>query len=129
MDEKNIDKTDVQDAGIKKAMRFSKKVVVLMLISVLIFTLGMVAIYLFTGAIPDTLVTEFYSFFKIEGGVLGIISVGKKLTEWLSNKTEKRKRRDCDDLYINSNRYDFTEEEINEIESPAQPEESENLND
>ena len=56
-----------------KKVRFSKVVVVLVLLSVVVFTVAMTAVYLKTGGIPDTLVTSFFAFAGGEAGVLGLI--------------------------------------------------------
>ena len=55
------------------ALRFSKKVVIILLVSVAVFTVTMIVTYYTTGSVPDTLVTEFFGFFKIEGGILGVL--------------------------------------------------------
>lgn len=57
--------------------RFSKKVVAAVLVAVLIFTITMVATYIVTGGIPDTLVTAFFAFAGGEAGALGLIRYGK----------------------------------------------------
>ena len=57
----------------RKEERFSKKVVRFLLFLVVIFTAGMIAIYVLTGGIPDTLVTAFFAFVGGEAGALGLI--------------------------------------------------------
>lgn len=54
-------------------VKFSKKVVAAMLISVAAFTVAMIVVFLKKDAIPDTLVTAFFAFAGGEAGVLGLI--------------------------------------------------------
>lgn len=75
----------------KAALRFSKKVVITMLVSVGVFTVTMIITYFVTGDVPNTLITEFFGFFKLEGGALGLISVAKALYNFLINKKAKNK--------------------------------------
>jgi len=57
----------------KAKPKFSKNVIVLLLLSVLIFTVTMTVIYVITGGVPDTLITAFYAFAGGEAGCLGLI--------------------------------------------------------
>lgn len=57
-----------------------------MLASVFAFTVGMVLIFIFKGSVPDTLITEFFGFFKVEGGALGIIKVAETIINIVSGK-------------------------------------------
>ena len=57
----------------KRTIKFSKAVIVSVLLSVLIFTAIMTVIYIKRGGIPDTLVTAFFAFAGGEAGVLGLI--------------------------------------------------------
>lgn len=57
----------------KDPIKFSKRIVVLVLISVLVFTVTMIFVFLRTGAVPDTLVTAFFAFAGGEAGVLGLL--------------------------------------------------------
>ena len=75
----------------KVALRFSKKVVIAMLVSVGAFTVTMIVTYFITNDVPDTLITEFFGFFKLEGGALGLISVAKALYNFLIDKKTKNK--------------------------------------
>lgn len=61
------------------ALKFSKKIIIVMFLSSAVFTAIMIAVYLITGGVPDTLVSEFFNFFKLEGGALGIIKVAEKV--------------------------------------------------
>lgn len=62
---------------IKNPIRFSKKVVFAVLISVLAFTITMIVVFLRMAAVPDTLVTAFFAFAGGEAGVLGLIRIGE----------------------------------------------------
>ena len=62
-------------------MKFSKKVVAAMLISVAAFTVTMIVVFLKTGAVPDTLITAFFAFAGGEAGVLGLIRFGESKYE------------------------------------------------
>lgn len=57
-------------------VKFSKKVVAAMLISVAAFTITMIVVFLKMGSVPDTLVTAFFAFAGGETGVLGLIRFG-----------------------------------------------------
>lgn len=73
-------------------MRFSKKIVVLMFASMIIFTCVMVVTYWHKGGIPDALIEPFFSFFGIEGGALGIIKVAETLAEKFDKKEKPTKK-------------------------------------
>lgn len=70
-------------------MRFSKAIVITMFISAGLFTVAMIVTHYLTGSVPDVLVTEFFGFFKVEGGALGIIKVAETIIEKWSNKDGK----------------------------------------
>ena len=72
-----------------KVLRFSKAVVITMLVSAGLFTITMIATHYLTGSVPDVLITEFFGFFKVEGGALGIIKVAETIIEKWSNKDAK----------------------------------------
>lgn len=57
----------------KEKPRFSKVIIGAVLVSVAAFTVTMIALYLITGGIPDTLVTAFFAFAGGEAGCLGLI--------------------------------------------------------
>lgn len=58
-------------------IKFSKKVVAAVLLSVAAFTVAMIVLFLRMGAVPDTLVTAFFAFAGGEAGVLGLIRFGE----------------------------------------------------
>ena len=70
-------------------VKFSKKIIILMFVSMAIFTVTMTVIYIITGGVPDTLVTEFFNFFRLEGGALGIIKVAETISERITKGKEK----------------------------------------
>lgn len=57
----------------KSKTRYSKIIVSVILLSVAVFTVTMIWLYTRYGAIPDTLVTAFYSFAGGEAGFLSLI--------------------------------------------------------
>lgn len=57
----------------RKPLRFSKVVIALVLITVVIFTIAMTVIYCTMGGTPDTLITAFFAFAGGEAGVLGFL--------------------------------------------------------
>jgi hypothetical protein len=54
-------------------VRFSKKVIVAVLILVVVFTVVMIVIFVIEGSIPDTLVTSVFAFAGGEAGALSLI--------------------------------------------------------
>lgn len=56
---------------------FSKKVVKLMLVFLLIYSISCLAIFAVKGSSPDTLTTCIFAFCGAEGGILGFIKVFK----------------------------------------------------
>ena len=56
---------------LSKAIRFSKKIVISVILLTLLFTIVMIYIYLKTGMVPDTLVVEWFNFFGKEILALG----------------------------------------------------------
>lgn len=57
----------------RPALKFSKVAIAALLISVAAFTVAMVVVYLWTGGVPDTLVTAFFAFAGGEAGFMGLI--------------------------------------------------------
>lgn len=80
-------------------MRFSKKVIIVMFLSVFAFVTVMILTYWFKGGVPDTLIDRFFAFFGVEGGALGVIkvaetwaeSVGKRRTQTAKTTRESKK--------------------------------------
>lgn len=61
----------------KDPVKFSKIVVASVLISVIVFTVTMIAVFLRMGMVPDTLIASFFAFAGGEAGVLGLIKHGE----------------------------------------------------
>lgn len=77
-------------APVKKVLRFAKKVLLFSFISVGIFTVITIILHNTAVGIPDTLITEFFGYFKVEGGILGLIKITEtivdKIIEYLHRK-------------------------------------------
>ena len=71
---------------VKEPLRFSKKVIILMFASMILFTVTMIVTFWKYQAVPDSLIEPFFAFFGIEGGSLGII----KGAETVADKFEKK---------------------------------------
>lgn len=71
----------------KEPMRFSKKVIILMFATMILFTVTMIVTYWCKGGVPDSLIEQFFGFFGIESGALGII----KVSEAVADKFEIKK--------------------------------------
>lgn len=66
---------------LSKVVRFSKKIVISVIILTILFTIVMIFIYLKTGMIPDTLVVEWFNFFGKEILALGGIKISEVVLE------------------------------------------------
>lgn len=75
----------------KEPMRFSKKVIISMFITMAVFTVTMIVTYWVKGGVPDSLIEPFFGFFGIEGGSLGIIKVAETVAEKIEKKGAKKK--------------------------------------
>ena len=75
----------------KKAMRFSKKIIILMFATMILFTITMIVTYWVKGGVPDSLIEPFFAFFGIEGGALGIIRVSENIADTFEKKGSKTK--------------------------------------
>ena len=73
-------------------MRFSKKIVITMFVTVFAFVITMILTYWFKGGVPDSLIEQFCGFFGIEGGALAIIKVGEAFAEKLDKKEKPSKK-------------------------------------
>lgn len=76
----------------KSKMKFSKKIIVLMFATMIIFTITMIVTFWRFQSIPDALVDPFFGFFGIEGGALGIIKVSEVIAEKLEIKKKGNKK-------------------------------------
>ncbi len=63
-------------------MKFSKKCVIAMFLSIYIFTMLMVVTFLVKGAVPDELIIAYFAFWGIEGGAMA----------WIKNVETKKKK-------------------------------------
>ena len=75
----------------REPMRFSKKVVILMFATMMLFTVTMIVTYWVKGGVPDSLIEPFFAFFGIEGGALGIIKVAETVSDKFEKKGNKKK--------------------------------------
>ncbi|MBR6619404.1 MAG: hypothetical protein IKK85_03580 [Clostridia bacterium] len=70
-------------------MKFSKKCVIAMFLSIYIFTMLMVVTFLIKGAVPDELIIGYFAFWGAEGGALAFI----KNYETKNKKTESKEKK------------------------------------
>ena len=75
----------------KNKMKFSKKIVILMFVTMILFTITMIVSFWKFQSVPDMLIEPFFSFFGIEGGALGIIKVSETVAEKIEFKRGKKK--------------------------------------
>ena len=75
----------------KAKMKFSKKIIILMFITMIAFTVTMTVTFWRYQSVPDALIEPFFSFFGIEGGALGIIKVSEVISEKIELKGRKKK--------------------------------------
>lgn len=71
-----------------KNIDFSKRTVIVMFATVICFTFFIFLTFWRHGAVPDALIEPFFSFFKVEGGALGIIKVSKVFCKKQSKSKE-----------------------------------------
>ena len=76
----------------KSKMKFSKKIIILMFATMILFTVTMIVTFWRFQSIPDALIDPFFSFFGIEGGALGIIKVSEVIAEKLEIKKGSKKK-------------------------------------
>ena len=75
---------------VKEPMRFSKKVIILMFATMILFTVTMIVTFWKYQAVPDSLIEPFFAFFGIEGGALGIIKVAETVADKFEKKNKKK---------------------------------------
>lgn len=75
----------------KQKMKFSKKIIILMFATMILFTAVMIATFWKYQSVPDALIEPFFGFFGIEGGALGIIKVSETVAEKIELKRGKKK--------------------------------------
>lgn len=76
----------------KSKMKFSKKIIILMFATMILFTVTMIVTFWRFQSIPDALIDPFFGFFGIEGGALGIIKVSEVIAEKLELKKGSKKK-------------------------------------
>ena len=76
----------------KEPMRFSKKVIILMFATMILFTVTMIVTFWKYQAVPDSLIEPFFAFFGIEGGALGIIKVAETVADKFEKKNGGKKK-------------------------------------
>ena len=76
----------------KQKMKFSKKIIILMFATMILFTAVMIVTFWKYQSVPDALIEPFFGFFGIEGGALGIIKVSEVIAEKLELKKGGKKK-------------------------------------
>ena len=76
----------------KQKMKFSKKIIIVMFATMILFTITMIVTFWRFQAVPDMLIEPFFGFFGIEGGALGIIKVSEVVAEKLELKKGGKKK-------------------------------------
>ena len=76
----------------KQKMKFSKKIIILMFATMILFTITMIVTFWRFQAVPDMLIEPFFGFFGIEGGALGIIKVSEVISEKIELKKGGKKK-------------------------------------
>ena len=61
--------------------KFSKVIIVSLLVAVALFTATMIVIFCFKDSVPDSLVAAFFAFCGGEAGILGFIKRGETKNE------------------------------------------------
>ena len=80
-------KCDKQENGVKKALRFSKSVIITMFVMLIAYVVTILVIFSITGNEHITLTENLFGFFSAEGGFLAVI----KVAEGIAEKVCKRK--------------------------------------
>lgn len=76
----------------KQKLKFSKKIIILMFATMILFTAVMIVTFWKYQSVPDALIEPFFGFFGIEGGALGIIKVSEVVAEKLELKKGGKKK-------------------------------------
>jgi hypothetical protein len=58
-------------------MKFSTKVIIAVYVTLILFTITMIALFLIKGSVPDSLITCVFAACSVECGALGLIKHGK----------------------------------------------------
>lgn len=75
----------------KKVLKFSKKIIIIAIANITIYTLAIIILSCYNIAIPDTLNTCFFAFWSAEAGVLGLIKSVETFAEWYEKSKSKAK--------------------------------------
>lgn len=65
----------------RNKLKFSKRIIILMFATIILFTLTMIVTFWRFQSVPDALIEPFFAFFGIEGGALGVIKVSEVVAE------------------------------------------------
>lgn len=74
-------------------LKFSKKIIILMFLSMFVFTAVMIVTFWKMGSVPDSLIMAFFGFFGLEGGALGVIKVSETIKENFEIKKKGSKKK------------------------------------
>lgn len=80
-------------ASKRTKMKFSKKIIIIMFVTMILFTTTMIVTFWRFQSIPDALIEPFFAFFGIEGGALGIIKVSETIADKIEIKKKAGKRK------------------------------------
>lgn len=80
-------------ANKRTKLKFSKKIIIIMFVTMILFTTTMIVTFWKFQSIPDALIEPFFAFFGIEGGALGIIKVSETLADKIEIKKKAGKRK------------------------------------
>lgn len=67
-------------------MKFSKKIVTLIIVMNILFTIAMCYIHLTIGSVPDSLVVAWFSFTTVELGGLAGIKIAEARNEYMGGE-------------------------------------------
>ena len=76
----------------KEPMRFSKKIIIVMFATMILFTVTMIVTFWKYQAVPDSQIEPFFAFFGIAGGTLGIIKVAETVADKFEKKNGGKKK-------------------------------------
>ena len=75
----------------KTKVSFSKKIIVTMFDTMILFTISMIVTFWKKDMVPDELIIQFFAFFGLEGGALGIIKVAESWADKFDLSAIKKK--------------------------------------
>ena len=80
-------------ASRKTKLKFSKKIIIFMFATMILFTSTMIITFWKFQSVPDALIEPFFAFFGIEGGALGVIKVSETVAEKFEIKKKAGKKK------------------------------------